>query len=231
MLRAASSILVTISIDDNCSNQKIEDFNTLRVTLNYYGSRYYETMAKPALNNCDADAYRWLSRLTIEWLSTDMIPVGAFSPEHADIYLMFNKNYTHSIDNSCIPSSIRIYVHYSRAKTGPASYPYYLWSEVQSISIKASDRFPYGGYCVEGSKLYVLPVKKDQNVLNYYSRGTNGAYLPIITPPEQQEPLERSNPRQAIAPPKNQEYIAFDEQESMMLIGSCDGAAKTDDWC
>ena len=183
-------------------------------------------MAKPALNNCDADAYQWRSPSTIEWTSTEMIPIDAFSSDHADIYLMFNKDYEHSVDNSRIPSSIRIYVHLSRATTGPVDYPYYVWTEEPRIRL-SNDGFQYMCFKIPNTRLYVLPVKKERHKVTYYSRGTNGAYKPMIASPEEQEHM--------IASPEKQEHMitSFEHQEPTILIGSCDGGTNqtVDDWC
>lgn len=146
-------------------------------------------MTEFTLNNCDEHMYRWLSPSTIEWVSTDMIPIGAFSHVSGDISLMLAKGYKHSIDESHIHHSIRIYVHYSNAETGPDDRPYCLWSEEGDIPICEDDDFAFCGFQVEDLPLYVLPVKKERHEPQYDAETADNAfYLPTVTFPEQPEP-------------------------------------------
>lgn len=138
-------------------------------------------MATFALNNCDVDAYQWLSSSTVEWASTGMIPTCAFSPAYNNIWLIVNKDYAHPIDQSGIPISIRICVHHSRGMTGPTDRPYCLWSDKRRIKMNESDNCLLYAYQLGSHEIYVLPVdRQEQRQIQYSPNAVSSNDLPSI---------------------------------------------------
>lgn len=182
-----------------------------------------------ALSNCYADSYRWIGPSVIEWTSTDMVPVGAFSRASGDIWLMLNKNYTHSADESFIPNTIRICVHLANRRTGPTERFYYLLSSVKSIRMNEGDGMPMTGFQFAGHELYALPVVRKvqmQRDIQYYSSALrNGSDLPSITFSEQQGPTSA---------PEQEPAITSLKQGLLMLdlrIEPVDNRPRARDYC
>lgn len=170
-------------------------------------------MTRFALSNCNSDSYRWLSDTTVKWISTDMIPIGAFSQARGDTWLMIGKEYAHSVDESNIPSSIKICIHYSNGRTGPINRSYGLWSEEQHVRMNNDDRTLLG-YQISGKEVYVLPVMRSSMLreIQYCPRGTSfgNNNLPTITSTIQEPTVISPKQQGPVTSPKQQGPLMLD---------------------